>query len=78
MRLETEEAVAAIFAWADKNRASATARRNTCKPKSPSHLMLSGKVKAYVDVVCYIRDKYGAKMTSHVANVVNKPHDYKP
>ena len=62
MRLETQEAVGSIYSRVLKQQQSATEARNKATNEQ-RRLMLAGKVKAYTDVLCLLKDRYGSKMT---------------
>ena len=61
MRIETKEAVCSIYSRVSKSRASAKEARSKATDKQ--RIMLSGKVKAYTDVLCLLKDRYGRKIT---------------
>lgn len=62
MNLETQEAIKSIYLRVAKQRASANKARDKAMTEQ-NHLMLSGKVKAYTDILCLLKDRYGSKMT---------------
>jgi len=53
---EHKEKLTALYKWIDRQRARATKARNDQTRGTFRHVMLAGKVKAYVDVMCYVRD----------------------
>lgn len=61
MRIETQEAVASIYLRVSKQLKSAKLARNSSA--GMQSVMLAGKVKAYVDVLSFLRNKYRKKMT---------------
>lgn len=61
MRLETQEAIGSVYSRVAKRRTSARAARNA-STNEQRRLMLAGKVKAYTDILCLLKDRYGNKM----------------
>lgn len=60
MRIETKEAVSSIYHRVTKLRNGAEVARNEANDEidRDNHRMLCGKVKAYTDVLCLIRERY--------------------
>lgn len=60
MRSETQKVVGSIYARVLKQQCSATEARNKAVNEK-ERLMLAGKVKAYTDMLCLLKDRYGSK-----------------
>ena len=56
MKPTDRQTLQSLYEWIDLQRAKVTAARNREPRKTLRHVMLAGKVKAYVDVMCYVRD----------------------
>lgn len=60
---EHKDMMSAILRWTERQIKSATEARNSSQKGTHRNLMLSGKVKAYVDVAQMIRNKYPNHLT---------------
>lgn len=63
MNMQTEEILNSMHLWLNKQLDSVRQARNkTPESKPQQKAMLAGKVKAYTDAICFIQDKWGAKL----------------
>lgn len=63
---EHKDMMSAILRWTEWQIKTATQARNKTERGSCQNAMLSGKVKAYVDVAQMIRNKYPNHLTDDV------------
>jgi len=61
MTIQSQEVVGAVYLWTLKNQRRCRAARNT-EEAGRQKAMLAGKVKAYTDVLEFIKGRYGKKM----------------